>query len=269
MWRMRKTTGNLGRIAQCKLRILAVGLLLAVASVYAGNSPDARRDAHATSTYSQTVRGLEQARVRPDGALMVRGRVSGSGEVRAGHVIIEGVLAPGDSPGCIDFGGNVTFNFTAVLEIEIGGTVPCSEHDRITVANTLTFNGPTLKLVLIDSFEPQYEDRFDVLDWGMLIGTFGIIDSSAATLSYPLVWDSSQLYLTGELVVGVQQIADGDLAPWESPDGQINGADLLIATQLVLGQRTAGPLQYAHGDMNLDDVINLADLLLIQQAVLQ
>jgi len=48
-----------------------------------------------------------------------------------------------------------------------------------------------------------------------------------------------------------------------------NAADVLIATQLVLGQRTAGPLQIAHGDMNTDGVIDLADLLLIQQAVFQ
>ena len=61
---------------------------------------------------------------------------------------------------------------------------------------------------------------------------------------------------------------DGDLAPWDNPDGQINAADVLIATQIVLGMRIPGPLQYAHGDMNNDGVINLADLLLIQQAVL-
>jgi hypothetical protein len=31
----------------------------------------------------------------------------------------------------------------------------------------------------------------------------------------------------------------------------------------------AGALQYAHGDMNVDGAIDLADLLLIQQAALQ
>lgn len=64
-------------------------------------------------------------------------------------------------------------------------------------------------------------------------------------------------------------VGDGDLAPWDNPDGYINVADALIATQLVLGQRSAGTLQYAHGDINIDGVINLADLQLIQQAVLQ
>jgi hypothetical protein len=50
--------------------------------------------------------------------------------------------------------------------------------------------------------------------------------------------------------VVLQHIADGDLAPWGNPDGQINAADVLIAAQLVLGQRTPGALQYAHGDMS-------------------
>ena len=62
-------------------------------------------------------------------------------------------------------------------------------------------------------------------------------------------------------------LADADMAPWDAPDYQVNEADELIAIRLVLGQRTAGSLQYAHGDMNTDGVIDLADLLPIQQAV--
>lgn len=59
----------------------------------------------------------------------------------------------------------------------------------------------------------------------------------------------------------------GDVAPWDNPDGLINAADVLIAVQLALGQRTPGALQYAHGDMNTDGIIDLADLLLVTQAV--
>lgn len=62
-------------------------------------------------------------------------------------------------------------------------------------------------------------------------------------------------------------IANGDLAPWNNPDGLINAADLLIATQLALGQRTPGTLQFEYGDMNIDGHIDLADVLLIKHAM--
>jgi hypothetical protein len=246
-----------------------VALWLVVTMALAGPAPDRRPGARATLDYSGTVTGLEQARPRADGAWVVPGRVSGNGTVQAGHLVFAGTVAPGDSPGCIDFGGDVTFQSTASLLIELGGTTPCSEYDRITVAGALTLNGPTLQLVLLPGFAPVYGDRFDILDWGGLIGTFGSIDSSAAALPFPLAWDTSELYLAGELRVGVQAITDGDLAPWDSPNGVIDAGDVLIATQLALGRRTAGPLQLAHGDMNGDEAIDLVDLLLILQLVLQ
>lgn len=214
------------------------------------------------------IHGLEQARQRRDGALVAKGRVSGTGHVNAEHVIIESVLSPGNSPGCINFGGDVTFSSSATLIIEIGGLTPCTEHDKINVANTLTINSATLEVILINSFVPAYGDSFDIMDWGSITGTFGTIDTSTAVLSAPLVWDTSQLYITGELIVDVQRFTDGDLAPWNNPDGLINAADVLIAQQLIIGQRTPGALQYAHGDMNIDGVINLADLLLIYKIML-
>jgi len=220
-------------------------------------------------TTSGNIRGMEQTTRLGDGAVVVHGRISGRGSVEAEHVIIEGELSPGDSPGCINFGGNLTFSSTATLLIEIGGTLECSEYDRLDVANTLTINGATLQLVLINGFVPDFRQRYDVLDWGAISGSFASIDASAAVLTFPLQWDTSQLYATGELVVGVLNIADGDLAPFDNPDGIIDAADVMIAARLALNQHTAGPLQYAHGDMNADDVIDEVDLMLIQQLVIQ
>ena len=74
--------------------------------------------------------------------------------------------------------------------------------------------------------------------------------------------------ISGVLVCNAEIVTDGDLAPWENPDGLINAADVLIATQLTLGMRIPGEIQYAHGDMNNDGIFNLADLLLITQAAL-
>ncbi len=171
-----------------------------------------------------------------------------------------------DIPGCIDITGD--WPLGATTTIWIGGLTPCTEHDRWAATGTLDLNSTTLEVVLINGFVPAAGDRFDIFNWGSLTGTFGAIDTSGATLPAPLVWDSSQLSTSGELVVDVQPVAKGDLAPWNAPDGKINAADILIAAQLALGQRTAGALQYAYGDMNTDGSINVADLILITQAAL-
>ena len=170
--------------------------------------------------------------------------------------------------------GDLTLNAGDIHVSEIAGLIQTcdvdglTEYDQLTVTQTLNLNSPTLKIVLLNGFVPALDDRFDILDWGSLNGTFGTIDVCDALLPAPLVWDTSQLYLTGELVVGMDMQYYGDLAPWDDPDGLINAADVLIAEQLVLGLRAPGTLQCAHGDMNSDGAINTADLLLITREVL-
>ncbi len=66
--------------------------------------------------------------------------------------------------------------------------------------------------------------------------------------------------------------ADGDLAPLGAPDGDINTADYLIGSRIVLDQLIPTDLEYAHGDIYPagapDGVINIQDLLLLQQQLL-
>ena len=229
-------------------------------------------DTPALKKTSIGIHGLENAKKRPDGTLVVTDKLSGNGTINAKHVLTKGPVAPGNSPGCLSIGGDWTFDFSSPLGIEIAGVIPCDEHDQLSVGGTLTISNSTLTIVLsgiapAPVFEPALGNTFNILNFGSIAGTFGTIDTSGAVLPEPLVWDFSQLYLTGELIVSVTQYADGDLAPWDNPDGLINAADLLIAEQLALGQRTAGALQYAHGDMNTDGIIDLADLILIQQTV--
>jgi hypothetical protein len=62
----------------------------------------------------------------------------------------------------------------------------------------------------------------------------------------------------------------GDLGPLDNPDNQWNAADLVVMTRLVTGALTVTPgsLQDILGDMNDDDKVDVADLLLLQQLIL-
>ena len=204
------------------------------------------------------------------GALIAKGHVSGQGHIYADHVVFEGTVSPGNSPGCITMGGNATFSITATMVMEIGGQTPCSEHDQMDVANILTVNGATLQLVLINGFQPLPGQRFDLLEWGAFAGGFGNIDTGAATLPAHLAWDVSQLEVSGEVVVDL--LADGDL----NDDGLVNVVDVLLAQQALLGKITLSQTQFIRGDVAPkingqpapDGNFTLGDVLLIQQKAL-
>jgi len=119
----------------------------------------------------------------------------------AGDTVIDGILSPGSSPGCVLNQGNVVLNATATLTIEIADPVPCTGHDRVTVLQSLTINGATLRLVLLDDYRPPSGARFDILDWGSVAGDFGRIDLAGARLPDGLAWDASRLLVDGTVAV--------------------------------------------------------------------
>jgi len=60
----------------------------------------------------------------------------------------------------------------------------------------------------------------------------------------------------------------GDVGPRNSPDGKWSASDLLVMTQLVLGLSTTNPPESILADINQDTQINVADLLLLTDAVM-
>lgn len=60
----------------------------------------------------------------------------------------------------------------------------------------------------------------------------------------------------------------GDLGPRGTPDGQINSGDLVVLTRLVLGSIQPTALEQILADINNDGTLNIADVLLLQQAIL-
>ncbi len=60
----------------------------------------------------------------------------------------------------------------------------------------------------------------------------------------------------------------GDVGPRNAPDGLVNAGDLVVMTRLVTGVVTATVLESILADINSDSQVNVADLLLLQKAVL-
>jgi hypothetical protein len=64
-------------------------------------------------------------------------------------------------------------------------------------------------------------------------------------------------------------LADGDVAPYGAPDGQLNAGDLTVAIRLALGLETTRALELAHCDLGTpDNIIDARDITLLIQMLL-
>ena len=179
------------------------------------------------------------------------GDVTGAGAFTGtGRNHFEGELHPGSSPAELTFGGDVVFGSQAGLEIELGGTVEGDEHDSLDIAGNL-MPGGALQVVLIDDFTPGVGDTFDILDWGSLTGAeFNEIELPG--LVGRKVWDTSDLYDTGEIsVIGM---LDGDT----DVDWDVDSVDLANLAGVFGG---AGDW---HTDFNEDGRVDLTDFAMLR-----
>ena len=102
------------------------------------------------------------------------GSIVGSGSVE-GDLLINGLAAPGNSPGLLDVGGDLILGGLAVTEIEIGGLIPATEFDVIDVRDNLVLDG-LLSVTFINGFAPVAGDSFAFLLFGgTLSGQFADI----------------------------------------------------------------------------------------------
>ena len=129
------------------------------------------------------------------------GLLSGNGIV-GGDVAVEGAVAPGESIGRLIIAGDL-INF-GTLDLEIGG-VDATDVDRLDVNGLLSLGG-TVRISLIDGFEPEAGDSFDILDFNSFADNGFSFDFSAASLGDGLAWDTSGFATAG--VLGVSAIPE-------------------------------------------------------------
>jgi hypothetical protein len=170
------------------------------------------------------------------------GDFTGSGgSSGGGDIFFEGDLRPGASPAEVTYENNVYFGGGANLAIDIGGLIAGTEHDKVNVDGLLELDG-NLTLSLIDDFNPQAGDSFDILDWTSLQGSFDNI--TVPYIGSTLAWDVSQIYLSGEISVMAVPPLPGDF----NFDGVVDAADYVVWRKTNSGD----PLSYEEWSNNFN-----------------
>ncbi|RIK74748.1 MAG: hypothetical protein DCC67_16230 [Planctomycetota bacterium] len=177
----------------------------------------------------------------PSAPLELTGFVTGGG--RLDNVLLSGVYSPGTGAGVTGI-GRAALASSAVLSMEIGGSVQGVYHDALAVDGALALNG-TLQIRFISSYRPRVNDQFHLLQ-GEQHGAFVAFDFPG--LDPGLEWDTSRLYDAGHLRVALQgdydQDADADGADfllWQRGYGQTSGATDLDKWRSRFGAHGASP----------------------------
>lgn len=129
--------------------------------------------------------------------------VTGSGDFSGSGVVeFADEFSPGNSPGAVSFGGDVSFTSGASLLMEVAGTEAGSEYDVLDITGEMTMDG-ALTVALLDDFAPELGDAFDLFDFTGVEGEFA--DVILPELDGGLMWDDSAFYSTGTLSVAVPE----------------------------------------------------------------
>ena len=113
-------------------------------------------------------------------------KLAGNGTTAASINNSGGTISPGDSLGTLTV-GSLTNASAGNVQIELGGTTPGTQYDRLVVSGAAALNG-TLDVLLSGGFMPAAGDSFDILNWGSLSGTFSNLNLQSPGAN--LMWNT-------------------------------------------------------------------------------
>ena len=120
---------------------------------------------------------VNQGDVYGDGLSLTQRIVFAAGSTVSGigsfeNVVFDGTYSPGNSPAITHISDGM-FGASSTLLIELGGTQPGTQYDRVIDSGTLILLGGTLEVILYNGFVPSYGDSFEILQYEQLSGDFG------------------------------------------------------------------------------------------------
>ena len=181
--------------------------------------------------------------------------------------------------GALAEGANATVTVEVIADtpgsLSNAVTVTVDEVDRRQSDNTVTVS----TTVLPDQDGDGLDDGFETS-----IGTSPSLadtDGDGLTDYTEVAFDGDvSAYTPGQDTNPLSPDTDGDLLndavvevkdEWQRIDGQVNAADVLVASQIVFGLRNPSDLELSHGDLYPpgapDGTIDLSDLLVLRQLV--
>lgn len=165
------------------------------------------------------------------------GPVSGAGSFTGpGTVTFLNTFGPGASPATVNFGGDMALGGASSLEIELGGTTPGSQYDRLAVAGDATLGGE-LDVSLINGFVPAIGSVFQI------IGATGGVSGAFSSSSLPTIPGRGWRLNYQPNAVSLSVTLAGDY----NSDGKVDAADY-TRWRDSLGQ--AGAVLAADGNGN-------------------
>jgi hypothetical protein len=187
-------------VSATDVEVLGTSTLTFNNDVTLGGNVTAAVDAGATVIFNSPVDlGANTLEKTGDGTMNVNNTVTGSGSVVGASGILGGIgtiegdliigsaatVAPGEGIGTLSVGGDATVDGT--LSVELAGA---DDYDLLEIAGDLNLTG-TLDVGLVDLFEPENGDTFDILNFASVTGEFDTI--SLPGLGAGLGWDVSGL----------------------------------------------------------------------------
>ncbi|PKQ44576.1 T9SS type A sorting domain-containing protein [Confluentibacter flavum] len=105
------------------------------------------------------------------GKITNTGLINGSNILQSGNFTNAGNLSPGNSPGTYILDNDYTHQSTANLNIEIGGKTVGTDYDQLSISGQASLNG-SLTITLIENFQPEIGDSFNILTSSNINGSF-------------------------------------------------------------------------------------------------
>jgi hypothetical protein len=166
------------------------------------------------------------------------GKLSGRGGTAALFIAPDGIVAPGESPGCVETDGDLTLNGT--YEFEIDNNTACTGYDQLDVTGAVDVTGATLGLSLLDGYGFNEDDEFILINndgsdevtgefTGLTEGDEIEVDGNTFVLSYE-GGDGNDVSV---LAASVSSENAGSAAEADAPDAPDTGVSSLISNPLA------------------------------------